>query len=487
MPGVLDKDKNLIKQLKVDDIRGLIADGTITGGMIPKVETCIYAIERGVEGVVILDGKIPHAVLIELLTDHGAGTLITAEARMRSSGQRCSRDRTSAMRILAIDTSCGAASAAVYDGDARETLAAETRAMAHGHAEALAPMVERVMREVEGGFATIGRVAVCVGPGSFTGIRVGLAMARAIGAGARGPGRRRLDAGRLRRRRCSSEPRPGVIVSAIDAKHGNVYFQLFESTGRPIFAARRQACATPCAAIGARPGAAGRRRRRGYRATRRSARRSISTRRRRRPIPTSSRSRGSGSPLDPGACAAASALRQAARRAPDARRRDRARRRLSGRARWSFAFVGPSPSRHPPLCAPNAPRNARRIHAGAFAHPWSAARVRALLRARSTLGSAALDPGDRPLRGFALSRLAADEAEILTIAVDPAWRRRGVGRDLLRAICGSAALAGARAMFLEVDEDNAAALALYARFGFIKVGERAGYYRRRTASRRPRW
>ena len=77
VPGVLDKDKKLIKELKVGDIRALIADGTITGGMIPKVETCIYALEKGVEGVVILDGKIPHAVLIELLTDHGAGTLIT--------------------------------------------------------------------------------------------------------------------------------------------------------------------------------------------------------------------------------------------------------------------------------------------------------------------------------------------------------------------------------------------------------------------------
>jgi acetylglutamate kinase len=77
VPGVLDKDKQLIKELKVSDIPGLVADGTITGGMIPKVETCMYAIERGVEGVVILDGKLPHAVLIELLTDHGAGTLIT--------------------------------------------------------------------------------------------------------------------------------------------------------------------------------------------------------------------------------------------------------------------------------------------------------------------------------------------------------------------------------------------------------------------------
>jgi acetylglutamate kinase len=77
VPGVLDKDKQLIKELSVSQIRTLIADGTITGGMIPKVETCIYAIEQGVEGVVILDGKTPHAVLIELLTDGGAGTLIT--------------------------------------------------------------------------------------------------------------------------------------------------------------------------------------------------------------------------------------------------------------------------------------------------------------------------------------------------------------------------------------------------------------------------
>ena len=77
VPGVLDKDKQLIKELSVSQIRALIADGTITGGMIPKVETCIYAIEQGVEGVVILDGKTPHAVLIELLTDGGAGTLIT--------------------------------------------------------------------------------------------------------------------------------------------------------------------------------------------------------------------------------------------------------------------------------------------------------------------------------------------------------------------------------------------------------------------------
>jgi acetylglutamate kinase len=74
--GVLDKSKTLIEELSADDVRRLIADGTISGGMIPKVETCIDALELGVEGVVILDGKVPHAVLLELLTDHGAGTLI---------------------------------------------------------------------------------------------------------------------------------------------------------------------------------------------------------------------------------------------------------------------------------------------------------------------------------------------------------------------------------------------------------------------------
>jgi acetylglutamate kinase len=74
--GVLDKSKSLISELSANDARRLIADGTISGGMIPKVETCINALEQGVEGVVILDGQVSHAVLLELFTDHGAGTLI---------------------------------------------------------------------------------------------------------------------------------------------------------------------------------------------------------------------------------------------------------------------------------------------------------------------------------------------------------------------------------------------------------------------------
>lgn len=76
VPGVLDRDGNLIKELTVSQAEALIADGTVSGGMIPKVETCIDALKQGVSGVVILNGKTEHAVLLELFTEHGAGTLI---------------------------------------------------------------------------------------------------------------------------------------------------------------------------------------------------------------------------------------------------------------------------------------------------------------------------------------------------------------------------------------------------------------------------
>ena len=78
VPGVLDGDGKLVKQLSVAEARQMIGTGVISGGMIPKVETCIEAIEGGVEGVVIVNGRTPHAVLLELFTEVGAGTLIVA-------------------------------------------------------------------------------------------------------------------------------------------------------------------------------------------------------------------------------------------------------------------------------------------------------------------------------------------------------------------------------------------------------------------------
>jgi acetylglutamate kinase len=77
--GVLDQDKKLIPRLTLAEARALIANGTISGGMIPKIQTAIEAVEGGVRAAVILDGRIPHVLLLELFTEHGAGTLITAE------------------------------------------------------------------------------------------------------------------------------------------------------------------------------------------------------------------------------------------------------------------------------------------------------------------------------------------------------------------------------------------------------------------------
>jgi acetylglutamate kinase len=75
--GVLDKDKQLISELKISDVPELIANGTITGGMIPKIESAVSVVESGVDGVIILDGRVAHSVLLELLTPHGVGTRIS--------------------------------------------------------------------------------------------------------------------------------------------------------------------------------------------------------------------------------------------------------------------------------------------------------------------------------------------------------------------------------------------------------------------------
>jgi tRNA threonylcarbamoyl adenosine modification protein YeaZ len=156
------------------------------------------------------------------------------------------------MRILAVDTSCGAASVAVVEGGRAVPLAVISRPMARGHADALPLMVEEATRRVDGGLSSLARIAVATGPGSFTGIRVGLAMARAIGTALAIPvvGVSTLAAFAAP---LLSELRSGIIAATIDARHGSVYFQLFDASGRPLGPPR---CDTPreCVrAIGAGP------------------------------------------------------------------------------------------------------------------------------------------------------------------------------------------------------------------------------------------
>ena len=114
------------------------------------------------------------------------------------------------------------------------------------------------------------------------------------------------------------------------------------------------------------------------------------------------------------------------------------------------------------------------LHAACFPDPWNAAAISALLVTPGTFAYAHED-------GFVLARTAAGEAEILTLAVAPASRGRGLGRALLQAAIARAQELGAETMFLEVGADNPHALALYAGLGFAKVGTRKGYYRGKDA------
>ena len=77
--GITDKQGQLISRVNIEQAKSLISDGTVTGGMIPKLETCIQAVENGAEAAVILDGRTPHAVLVELFTEHGIGTMIAKD------------------------------------------------------------------------------------------------------------------------------------------------------------------------------------------------------------------------------------------------------------------------------------------------------------------------------------------------------------------------------------------------------------------------
>ncbi len=121
------------------------------------------------------------------------------------------------------------------------------------------------------------------------------------------------------------------------------------------------------------------------------------------------------------------------------------------------------------------------LHATAFSHPWPEPDFEALLLARATYGTAALGKAALgkagELQGFILSRLAADEAEVLTIAVQPRRRGLGIAGRLMEANMAELRAGGAKSWFLEVEVGNAPALALYERCGFAKVGERTAYYR----------
>jgi tRNA threonylcarbamoyl adenosine modification protein YeaZ len=141
------------------------------------------------------------------------------------------------MRVLAIDTALQACSAAVLDADRGGIVASETLPMTRGHAESLMPLIARVMDYAEVEFAELDRVAVTIGPGSFTGLRVGIAAARgiALAAGKPAVGLSTLAAFGAP---LIAEDDSTHVVAAIDARHDHVYLQMFGAGGRTLVAPR---------------------------------------------------------------------------------------------------------------------------------------------------------------------------------------------------------------------------------------------------------
>jgi tRNA threonylcarbamoyladenosine biosynthesis protein TsaB len=161
------------------------------------------------------------------------------------------------MRLLAIDTALSACSAAVLDTEHGGIVASESLPMVRGHAEALMPLLQRVMNEARLRFADIDRIAVTTGPGSFTGLRVGIAAARGIALAADKPavGLSTLSAYAAPHMAADAKL---PVVAAIDARHAQVYLQVFTPGGRsftaprlaPLREAVQAAAATPSCIVG---------------------------------------------------------------------------------------------------------------------------------------------------------------------------------------------------------------------------------------------
>ena len=356
------------------------------------------------------------------------------------------------MIVLAFDTALAACSVALYDASRDRMLATRHEFMARGHAETLPGMIEAVMTEGGLAMAALDRIAVTRGPGTFTGVRIGIATARGLALATNLPicAMTTLEALAV----AVPTPHHAPTASVIDARRGEVYMQIFDVDGTAVDAARLVSIETAV-----------------------------------RQIPSGTILVGTGAAILiaagcdglPAAAAtlpdAAIFVRQAAKhppdrealeplylRAPDAK--PQAPVVTTSAAPTSVIEAGPA---HALILAG--------LHDASFDRPWSASEFAVMMQAPGAIALLAIAGGDHQApMGFVLARKAADEAEILTFCTRPAARRRGVARQLLACLAKRLGKQGAVSMFLEVAADNAPAIALYQNAGFAEVGRRSGYY-----------
>jgi tRNA threonylcarbamoyl adenosine modification protein YeaZ/ribosomal-protein-alanine acetyltransferase len=352
------------------------------------------------------------------------------------------------MKILSLDTAMAACSVAVVDTDESLPLAAAFVAMERGHAEALAPMAADVLQAAGVTLSAIDRVAVTIGPGTFTGVRIGLSFAKGL-ALARGLPVIGIDSLSAI---AANEHGDAPLLVVADARNGEVYAASFDAARQLVSGPRVTTAAGAVADMPEGSLVIGTAAQAVVAATGRTdLRLSFAG-----ALPVAANFAHRAAAVHPGASPAPLYLR-----APDAKPQASARQRAP-----SFSFETATLMAAPLLAS---------LHAEAFAEGWSAPALEDLLNMPGAAAVVASD-GEAPA-GFILTRRAADEAEIITIATRPAMRRRGVARQLLARQISQLASEGVRQLFLEVAPSNTAALRLYASAGFREAGRRKGYYR----------
>ena len=341
------------------------------------------------------------------------------------------------MKLLAVETCLGACSVALLDGDA--VLAHRWQAMERGHAEALAPMVDEALHGTD--LASLDRLAVTVGPGTFTGQRVGLSFMRGLRLALDKPltGITSLEA--MAAAACA-ETQMTRAAAIHDARREEAYLALVEDGVMAMpprvmpFTAAVDAIRAfgPCALSGTGAPVAKDALDSGFVLSTIRQPDALFVARLARKLPPPAMDAAPPAPLY--------------LRAPDAK--------LPGGRELVSLFDG-----EPSVLAA--------LHAQAFARGWDASALQSLLAGPGVFAFNAAS-------GFVLARAAGGEAEILTLAVIPSARGRGLGRDLMQAAAAHAVRLGAETLFLEVGADNPAALALYNGLGFTRAGSRKGYY-----------
>ncbi len=354
------------------------------------------------------------------------------------------------MKLLALDTAMAACSVAVHDSG--RVVANAFVAMERGHAEALAPMVRDVMAKAQLEFASLARIAVTVGPGTFTGVRIGLAMARGFGVALDIPviGIDSLSA------IAANAPATGVpLLVAAGARRDEVYAALFDGAGKMLHSPAvlsMDACVRllpegPMAAAGTAADA-----------VIAASSRSNVTRSRAGDLPDAANFGRFGFNLPvTGVAPVPLYLRM-----PDAK----------PQKAFAISFLEATTAQAGVFAA---------LHAECFDTPWCAEEFATLIAMPGAAAALSLSGGE-PV-GFILTRVAAGEAEIVTIGTRPLARRRGIARALINHQFTEFKPRGVKACFIEVAASNTDARALYASCGFLETAVRRGYYQRPNRSR----